>query len=254
MTRLFYCRLALCLGLLGILGACAGFVPPDAPSAAIINEELPQQTLEPLPRTHSQEDPFERFNRSVYYFNADFDRKIFLPALRAYRFVTPHFVRRGVINFFSNLSDLRNGFNGLLQARPEVTGRAVIRLFVNTTVGLLGTIDVATDLGVHQHVEDFGQTLGRWGAGPGPYLVLPIFGPSNIRDATGLGVDYATGFYVPPLSTVNDVVYRYPIVYVPQALSERDKFNFRYYDSGSPFEYDLVRFLYLRKREIDVAE
>ncbi len=246
-------RLAVCLGLLGALGACAETNPFDATPQSVLLREEASDTIEPLPATASIADPFEPFNRSVYYFNADFDRTIFLPVVTGYRTVTPAFVRTGIVNFFGNLGELRNGLNGLLQARPQVAGRAVIRFAVNSTVGLLGTIDVATDLGVAQDNQDFGQTLGRWGSGPGAYLVLPFLGPSSIRDASGTGVDLATGFFVPPLSTVNGVVYRNPVIYAPQVLSERDRVNFRYYDSGSPFEYDIVRFLFLKQRELAIA-
>lgn len=247
-------QLCVVLLLLGSVAGCSGSSPSEAPPPGLTPSDAgPEDTLDLLQQPGAQEDPFELFNRAVYYFNADFDRRVFLPVLTAYRTVTPQLVRRGVINFFSNLGELRNGFNGLLQARPEVAGRATIRLFVNTTAGLLGTIDVASELGVAQQNEDFGQTLGRWGAGSGPYLVLPFLGPSSIRDASGTGVDFATGFFLPPLSTVNEFVYRSPFVYPPQVLSERDRVDFRYYDSGSPFEYDIVRYLFLRKRELDIA-
>ncbi len=240
--------------LLMALSACAGTPPPDAPPASILQYEEQSDDVLAAPPRPSTNDPFQRFNRGVYYFNADFDRKIYLPLVNAYRFVTPRFVRTGINNFFSNLSEFRNAYNGILQARPEVAGRAAIRFVVNSTVGLLGFFDVATKAGVSQHNEDFGQTLGRWGVGSGPFLVLPIFGPSSVRDTTGLGADFVMGTTIPPASTVNDVVYQNPLIYVPFALSERDKVGFRYFDSGSPFEYDLVRFLYLKKREIDVAE
>ncbi len=197
-------------------------------------------------------DPLERLNRNVYWFNADFDRKIFLPAVYGYEYVTPVFVQHRVSNFFNNLAELRNALNGLLQARPEVASRAVIRFVVNSTVGLLGTFDVAGDLGVAPQAEDFGLTLGRWGVPPGPFLVLPILGPSNLRDATGDGVDTVAGLTVPPAAQINDAVFFNPAVWALYAVDARHQLPFRYYQTGSPFEYDFVRFLYTKSRELRI--
>ncbi len=197
-------------------------------------------------------DPLERFNRNVYWFNADFDRKIFLPVVYGYEYVTPVFVQHRVSNFFNNLKEFRNALNGLLQARPEVASRAVIRFVVNSTVGLLGTFDVAGDLGVAPQPEDFGLTLGRWGVPPGPFLVLPILGPSNLRDATGDGVDLVAGTTVPPAAQINDVVFFNPAVWALYAVDARHQLPFRYYQTGSPFEYDFVRFLYTKSRELRI--
>lgn len=198
-------------------------------------------------------DPWEGFNRGVYKFNAQFDRYVFLPVLQAYQYVLPVFVQDRVSSFFSNLGEIRNGANGLLQVRPEVAARAAIRFGVNSTVGLLGLFDVATRLGVFRQAEDFGQTLGRYGLGPGPYLVLPIIGPSSLRDAGGLGVDTFTTTSVAPVDRVHDEVYRHPAVYALDAVDRRRINDFRYYGTGSPFEYDLVRFLYTRSREAEIA-
>jgi phospholipid-binding lipoprotein MlaA len=198
------------------------------------------------------EDRFEGFNRSMYRFNFEFDQYVYLPIVRGYRFVVPRPVRTGISNFFSNLGEIRNASNGVLQARPEVASRATIRFVVNSTIGVLGFFDVATRLGVDQQREDFGQTLGWWGVGPGPYLVLPILGPSSVRDASGVPVDFALGALAPPGAQVNDVVYATPAPYPLQAVDARETQPFRYYDSGSAFEYDLVRFLYFRAREAEV--
>jgi len=197
-------------------------------------------------------DPIEGTNRAVYNFNARFDQWIFLPAVRAYEFVTPDFVENRVTHFFSNLAEFRNASNGLLQARPDAAGRAVIRLALNSTIGLLGLFDVATPMGVSREPLDFGLTLGRWGVGNGPYLVVPVLGPSNGRDFSGLVVDTAIASYVPPESIVTDYVYFNPLVYVLYAIDLRRNIDFRYFGSGSPFEYDYVRFLYTRKRELQI--
>jgi phospholipid-binding lipoprotein MlaA len=233
--------------LLLLLGACAatpgtmsGALPPDDTlSPAEMQAEFPLDVY----------DPWEGFNRGVYNFNAQFDRYVFLPVVNAYEFVLPVFVQDRVSNFFSNLGEITSTANGLLQGRPEVAGRAVIRFVVNSTFGLLGTFDPATELGLFQQREDFGQTLGRYGVGPGPFLVLPILGPSNVRDTTGLVFDKVTTATVPPASDIYDRVYFNPAVYVLQAVDERHSNGFRYFGTGSPFEYDLVRFLYTRTRE-----
>ncbi len=197
-------------------------------------------------------DPWEGTNRAVYKFNAQFDRYIFLPLVDAYEFVTPDFLQRRVTSFFSNLTEFRNATNGLLQARPDVTGRAVLRFALNSTVGLLGLFDVATPLGVAQQPQDFGLTLGHWGMGNGPYLVVPVLGPSNVRDFSGFVTDSVIAATVPPQSIVTDWVYFNPMMYVLYAVDLRRNVSFRYFGSGSPFEYDLVRFLYTKRRELEL--
>ena len=245
-----------------LLAACAGR-PDDAPTAtpasgieAEIVQGLATDTaaagLAMGPPVILVEDRFEGFNRAMYRFNFEFDQYVYLPIIRGYRFVVPRPVRTGISNFFSNLGEIRNASNGVLQARPEVASRATIRFIVNSTVGLLGFFDVATRLGVDQQREDFGQTLGWWGVAPGPYLVLPILGPSSVRDATGVPVDFAMGALAPPGAQVSDVVYATPTPYPLQAVDARETQPFRYYDSGSPFEYDLVRFLYFQAREAEI--
>jgi phospholipid-binding lipoprotein MlaA len=135
-------------------------------------------------------DPFEGFNRGVLAFNDAADEGVFKPVARAYRFVTPRALRDMVRNFFSNLGDLAIGANNLLQGKPADAAGDVMRFAVNTTFGLLGIIDWGSDMGLDKHDEDFGQTLAQWGVGDGPYLVLPILGPSTTRDAAALPVDY----------------------------------------------------------------
>ena len=166
----------------------------------------------------------------------------------------PDPVRQGVANFFRNLGEFRNGLNGALQARPAVFGTAVGRLVVNSTVGVLGLFDVATRYGLPEHREDFGQTLGRWGVPPGAYLVLPILGPSDLRYAGGAAADTVATGSIPGVQQVFDTVYFDPAVYGLYAVEQRSQIPFRYYRSGSAFEYDLVRFLFTQKRKLDVAK
>ena len=186
MTRI---RPALALACLLLTSACAavpaerlGTVPPRSPVTA-------QEAAKAYPI--DVYDPLEGLNRRVYRFNTIFDRWVFLPVAGGYVRVVPDPVRKGVANFFRNLGEFRNGLNGALQARPAVLGTAAGRLVVNSTVGVLGLFDVATGLGLPEHREDFGQTLGRWGVPPGAYLVLPVLGPSDVRDAGGTAADTA---------------------------------------------------------------
>jgi phospholipid-binding lipoprotein MlaA len=137
-------------------------------------------------------DPFESFNRSVFRFNDAFDRAVAKPVATAYKNVTPDPVRNGVRNFFSNIGDVFIGVNNLLQGKPDEALSDWMRFAVNTTFGVFGIADWATDMGLEKHDEDFGQTFGRWGAQSGPYLVLPILGPSDVRDGVGTAFDIYT--------------------------------------------------------------
>ena len=137
-------------------------------------------------------DPLEPINRGIYHFNDGVDTMLFKPAAQVYQAVLPQFVRTGVHNFFSNINDVIVALNNLLQGKFLNAVSDVGRIALNSTVGLLGVIDVATEVGLEKHNEDFGQTLGHWGIGDGAYLVIPILGPSNVRDAFGLFVDFKT--------------------------------------------------------------
>ena len=134
-------------------------------------------------------DPLEPFNRSVYRFNDAVDQAVFKPVATTYRDVTPSLVQRGVSNFFNNLEDAWSVVNNVLQLKGEAAGDSFFRFGVNTFMGLGGILDVATEMRIERHNEDFGQTLGYWGVGPGPYIVLPILGPSSLRDTAALPAD-----------------------------------------------------------------
>jgi len=140
----------------------------------------------------STRDPLEPLNRAIFGFNETFDQVLLKPVAEGYRAVLPEMVRTGVTNFFSNIEDVWIAANNLLQGKPENALQDVMRVAINTVIGLGGLIDVASDAGLEKHNEDFGQTLGRWGIGSGPYIVLPFLGASTLRDGIGLfGVDYA---------------------------------------------------------------
>ena len=140
------------------------------------------------PNAHPQ-DPLEPFNRGVHQFNEGVDRAVLKPVATAYQDVAPSPVRTGVHNFFNNLRDVWSVVNALLQARPREAAENFMRVNVNTVFGLGGLIDVASEMGIERTKLDFGQTLGRWGVPQGPYVVLPFFGPSTVRDTAGLLVD-----------------------------------------------------------------
>lgn len=134
-------------------------------------------------------DPLEPMNRAVFNFNDKVDKAVVKPAATAYQNLTPALVRRGVSNVFANISDLWSTVNNILQAKPEAATNSFFRFTTNTLWGLGGIFDIATDMGIPKHSENFGRTLGRWGLAPGPYLVLPLFGPSSVRDTVGSVVD-----------------------------------------------------------------
>lgn len=245
-------RLRICAAILLpiAIAACAATPAEDLGTAPPLHQLSPEERNVDLPLRI--DDPWEGTNRGVYKFNALFDEYVFLPVVRTYEFVTPDFIEQRVTDFFSNLSEFRNASNGLMQARPDAAGRAVIRLALNSTVGVAGLFDVATPMGVTQEPLDFGLTLGRWGTPNGPFLMIPVLGPSNVRDFSGFVVDSAIASYVPPESIVTEYVYFNPAVYVLYAVDLRRQVNFRYHGSGSPFEYDLVRFLYTKRRELQL--
>ena len=135
-------------------------------------------------------DPLESFNRGVYGFNDGLDKAVLKPVATAYKTVTPSWLRKGVGNFFNNLQDVWSTVNSGMQGRRQDFSDNMGRVMVNTTLGLFGFIDVATSLDIDRHTTDFGMTLGRWGVPAGPYVVLPLFGPSTLREVAALPLDY----------------------------------------------------------------
>ena len=127
-------------------------------------------------------DPFEDLNRDIFIFNEKLDEKLLKPAALTYRKVTPQFARTGVTNFFNNLEEIDTTINQVLQGEIKYAFNDASRFVINSTIGLLGLIDVASKMGLERHEEDFGQTLGVWGFNSGPYIMIPFLGPSNPRD------------------------------------------------------------------------
>ncbi len=152
--------------------------------------------------TNTNKDPLESFNRAIYKFNDVADNAIMKPVAKGYQNITPTFVSKGINNFFNNLRDVITVINEVLQGKIEYAANDSGRVIVNSTIGLLGFIDVHSISGGERRKEDFGQTLGHWGVSQGAYLVLPFIGPSSTRDAVGFAVDTVA---FDPISYINNV-------------------------------------------------
>lgn len=257
LTRCPPLRCAVLLAL-ALLGGCSsapadsGFTPPRRQIAELAGPDVPKQVEDPI----LVYDPFEQANRAIYKFNAQFDQYVYLPVVDAYRFVTPAPVRTGIGNFFRNLGEVKTFANSILQAKVDKAAPTFFRFVLNSTIGVFGLFDPASGLGLKRQEEDFGQTLGAWGAGDGPYVVLPFLGPSNLRDSIGTGVDFAFEYAL--LSTLPSEIRDNPLYYATWyglwPINARYQQDFRYYSTGSPFEYDLVRFVVTQKRRAEIAK
>ncbi|MBJ6725215.1 MlaA family lipoprotein [Geomesophilobacter sediminis] len=201
------------------------------------------------------DDPWEGFNRSMYRFNFYLDKFVLIPVVHGYELVTPTFVQNRVSGIFNNLSEIRNLTNSMVQLKGVESATTLGRFVTNSTLGLGGMFDPATRLGLARRDEDFGKTLGYWGVESGPYLVLPFFGPSSVRDTGGLAVDTGVtyGIYtaVDPFANTGNSLAISSGITALEAVDMRHQQSFRYYESGYPFEYYMVRFLYHQKREIE---
>ncbi len=222
--------LALAGAVLLVAGGCAS-IPPNAGT--------------------NPADPLERINRHVYAFNDGFDRKVAQPVARGYTQVVPRPVRDCVGNFFANLGEITNFVNATLQFRPADAAGDIGRLLVNSTAGLLGCFDVAKGMGIERNRQDFGLTLGKWGLPPGAYLVLPFFGPSNVRDAIGEVPDYFTD----PVRLVNPKT-DYYLVYGARFIDRRSQFldTSGLIDDAAIDPYAFVRDGYLQRRRSRVYD
>jgi phospholipid-binding lipoprotein MlaA len=232
---------------LGLLAGCAGApkLPPEIAAQPMLAEAAQ------APSVIDVYDPLEPLNRAIYHFNAGFDRYVFLPIVRAYEFVTPVFVQNRISDFFDNVQEIPTFANNVLQLKADAAGRSATRFIINTMF-TAGLFDLAGAKGIPQVPEDFGQTLGHWGAGPGPFLVIPVLGPSNLRDGTGLAADAILLWQMTPTALSDSYVFtatRYGL----QSVDARHRTAFRYFETGSPFEYDLVRLIYTEKRKLDIA-
>ncbi|MGB8516981.1 MAG: VacJ family lipoprotein [Gallionella sp.] len=188
-------------------------------------------------------DPYESFNRSVYKFNDTLDRTIAKPVAQGYEKVMPTIGKVMVNNFFSNLDDVVVTANDLLQLKIRQAASDGIRVIFNSTIGVFGLFNVTTRL--EKHHEDFGQTLGYWGMGPGPYLMLPILGPSDLRDSAGLVVDTIPG----PIGKITPVATRNEL-YILEQINLRGQLldAEKVMDEASLDKYDFLRNAYLQHR------
>lgn len=198
-------------------------------------------------------DPWEPVNRRLYHFNQRVDERVLIPVVKGYRFFIPDVLRQGVTNFFGNLGDVSNFGNSLLQLKGKRSLQTGSRLLINTTVGLAGVWDPASKLGIIKENEDFGQTLGFYGVKPGAYLMLPVLGPSNVRDASGRVADFAAGESINFLD-VAETSNEHREISVVKIVNEREITEFRYGQLNSPFEYEKLRFVFSRARELQVLE
>jgi phospholipid-binding lipoprotein MlaA len=155
--------------------------------------------------TNNPNDPFEGYNRAMFTFNDKLDKVALKPAASAYQTVVPSFIQTGIGNFFGNLGDVWTAVNNLLQGKGADGMSDIMRVVINSTLGLGGLIDIGSEAGFQKHKEDFGQTLGKWGVNAGPYIVLPLLGPSTLRDTVALPVDFKGDMwlYVDPVSVRN---------------------------------------------------
>ncbi|MDR0274758.1 MAG: VacJ family lipoprotein [Burkholderiaceae bacterium] len=194
-------------------------------------------------------DPWEPYNRSMTRFNTAVDNAALKPAATFYQRVTPSVVRTGVGNFFGNLGDVWSFVNNVLQAKPEGSLYSFWRVVVNTTIGLGGVLDPATDMRLTRHSKDFGQTLGYWGIPSGPYVVLPLLGPSTLRDTAALPVDW----YGQPLTYVSDVPVRNTLMAV-HFVDTRARLlgvsNMLEQSALDPYSFQRDVFLQLRRNQV----
>ncbi len=196
-------------------------------------------------------DPFENFNRGVLKFNDELDTAILKPVATAYQETVPSPARKAVGNVFSNLGDVWSMVNSLLQLKIPQAAESFMRVSVNTVFGFYGLADVATEVGLERHREDFGQTLGRWGVPTGPYLVLPLLGPSTVRDASGFAVDRRADLVreFDPSSTRNSL-YALRVVDTRSSLLRAG----RLLDEVALDRYTFLRDAYLQRRRAEVFE
>ncbi|HXW63618.1 MAG TPA: VacJ family lipoprotein [Burkholderiaceae bacterium] len=209
--------------IVALLGACAS-VPPDAGKNPI--------------------DPFERVNRQVFSFNDHFDRALVKPAAKGYTTVIPKPVRACFANFFDNLFELTSMINSTLQGKPKAAGVNAGRFLMNSTVGVLGCFDVATHVGLEHNKQYFALTMGHWGIGAGPYLVLPFLGPSSVRDAFGEIPDYFTDpmSYITP---VKEYYLAYSVRFVDKRAQLLEATNLVEEAALDPYQF--VRDAYLQR-------
>jgi phospholipid-binding lipoprotein MlaA len=196
-------------------------------------------------------DPIEGFNRAMFTFNEGVDKALIKPAAQGYEAALPLPLRTGVSNFFANIADVFISVNNLLQGKPAEAASDMGRVVVNSTIGILGLFDVASDLGLEKHDEDFGQTFGRWGVGDGAYVVLPLYGPHTTRDVVGEALDLKAD----PVAHVDNVPARNILLFT-RLVSDRaaqlpaDKLV----EEAALDKYSYIRDAYLQRRRFKIYD
>ena len=251
--------------LLALLMLISGVASAQTPPADEDGFKQPLRNLEFNPGLDQREferatfdaldiyDPWESLNRRMYYFNYRLDQWVMLPAVRGYRYVTPSFVRTGVSNFFNNLGEIPTLFNSVAQLKGKRAMTTTARLLFNTILGVGGVWDPATRMGLPRYKEDFGQTLGFYGVPHGPYLILPALCPSNLRDATGQVADFGVERQVDYFSYAEASGGEFGLTAL-RLIDLRYTTPLRYGQLNSPFEYEKVRYVYTRARELQIDE
>lgn len=199
----------------------------------------------------NERDPFERYNRSMYSFNKGIDNKVLKPVATVYADMLPTFLQTMVGNFFGNIGDVWTAANNFLQGKPLDGTTDMLRVVFNSTIGLGGLIDICTPAGIPKHEEDFGQTLGVWGVKSGPYVVLPVFGSSTLRDSLAKPVDMA----VDPVAQVGHVPSR-NVARVVRLVDDRAALlgTSQILDGAALDPYEFTRDAYLQRRESRVRD
>jgi phospholipid-binding lipoprotein MlaA len=196
-------------------------------------------------------DPWQGYNRAMFKFNTDFDNAFFKPAAKGYQVITPEPVDRSVTNFYNNIADVTSAVNNLLQVKVMRAGSDVGRVLVNSTIGIVGLFDVATNMGLPSYKEDFGQTLGYWGLGAGPYFMMPLLGPSSARDTVG----FAGDILIDPFFSINKNEVYWGFV-VLRAIDKRADLLAagEILDEAAIDRYSFVRDAYLQRRRNQVHD
>lgn len=190
-----------------------------------------------------ESDPWEGFNRTMFSFNETLDEYVLLLVTKGYQAIAPEPVEKGVHNFFSNLGDVGVILNSLFQLKVDKAAHSTARFVANTFFGIGGLFDVATPMGLEKQDEDFGQTLGYWGVDTGPYIVLPLFGPSNVRDGIGLIPDY----YMDPLSNFDDDDSKFALQVLRVVDTRAELMEAEKLISGD--RYTFIRDAYMQRRD-----
>jgi phospholipid-binding lipoprotein MlaA len=196
-------------------------------------------------------DPLEPFNRNVTSFNDAVDKAVLKPVATVYRDVTPDLVRTSVSNFFENLRDVWSAINATLQLRPREAAENFMRFNVNTVFGMGGLVNVASEMGIERTRLDFGQTLGRWGVPAGPYLVLPLFGPSSVRDAAGFAVESRGDL----IQGIDDVRTRNSLIGLRAVETRANLLRATSMLEGAALDpYTFTRDIYLQRRQSQIED